>query len=124
MLLDDMCSTNQRKSKQEQQLDYRPEIQCGGQPSIGLGCVVSAYVPSPKELPGFPEAKPSKPKTPVQGGGGLRKRWKDSNGTIYEWDSRHGTVEKYDRRGRHLGEFDPNTAEPLKDADRSRRVEP
>jgi hypothetical protein len=50
-----------------------------------------------------------RPKTPVKGGGGLRKRWKDAEGNIYEWDSQHGRLEKYDKRGRHLGEFDPDT---------------
>ena len=30
----------------------------------------------------------------------------------YEWDSQHGTVEKYDKKGRHLGEFDPDTGKP------------
>jgi hypothetical protein len=45
-------------------------------------------------------------------------------GAIYEWDSQHGTVEKYDARGRHLGEYDPDTGEELKSADPSRRVEP
>jgi len=39
----------------------------------------------------------------------MRKRWKDSEGNIYEWDSQHGAVEKYNSRGVHLGEFDPNT---------------
>ena len=72
-----------------------------------------SYIPAPKLLKAFPEAQPVKPKTPVQGGGGLRKRWKDENGNIYEWDSRHGSVEKYDRRDRHLGEFEPNTGEQL-----------
>jgi len=55
-------------------------------------------IPPPKELTAFPALKPVKPKTPVQGGGGLRKRWKDETGNIYEWDSQHGTVEKYNKR--------------------------
>jgi hypothetical protein len=37
----------------------------------------------PKTLPGFPDAKRAKAKTPRPGG--LRKRWKDRDGTIYEW---------------------------------------
>jgi Cytotoxic len=55
-------------------------------------------VPAPKELEAFPDAERAKPKTPVQGGGGLRQRWKDSDGNIYEWDRQHGTVEKYNKR--------------------------
>lgn len=31
-----------RSSKQDQQLDCRPQIQCGGLPSIGFGCVAAA----------------------------------------------------------------------------------
>ena len=80
------------------------------------------YIPPPKSLFAFPEAKRVKPKTPITGGG-LRKRWKDEN-YIYEWDSYHGTVEKYDKRGNHLGEFDPNTGEQTKPADSNRKIEP
>lgn len=67
---------------------------------------------------------PAKPKTSVQGGGGLRKRWKDKKGNIYEWDSQHGTVEKYNKRGKHQGEFDPVTGDQTKAADKTRKVEP
>lgn len=87
-------------------------------------CPAGNPVPPPRKLPAFPDAQRAKPKTPVQGGGGLRPRWKDRDGTIYEWDRQHGTVEKYDKRGRHLGEFDPNTGQRTKHADPSRRVEP
>ena len=52
------------------------------------------YIPAPKKVEGIPGLKPAKPKTPVQGGGGLRKRWKDKKGNIYEWDSQHGAGEK------------------------------
>jgi hypothetical protein len=66
-----------------------------------------------------------KPKTPVQGGGGLRPRWKDAQGRIYEWDRRHGTVEVYDRTGkRHRGEFDPVSGKRVGPADPRRRIEP
>jgi hypothetical protein len=76
-------------------------------------------------LPAFPDAIPVKPKTPVQGGGGLRPRWRDSKGRIYEWDKRHGTVEVYVRTGkRHLGEFDPESGRRLAPADPRRRIEP
>ncbi|WEL53480.1 colicin E3/pyocin S6 family cytotoxin [Pseudomonas kermanshahensis] len=84
------------------------------------------YVPAPPSLPGFPEATRARPKTPIQGGGGLRKRWKLPDGCICEWDSQHGEIEKYDRRGRHLGAFDPETGNPIpsKNAKSVRRVEP
>lgn len=82
-----------------------------------------SYIPAPKTLTAFPEARPAKPKS-VQGGGGLRKRWKDEEGNIYEWDSRHGSVEKYDRKGKHLGEFDPETGEQLKLPNLDYSVEP
>jgi hypothetical protein len=61
----------------------------------------------------------------MQGGGGLRPRWKDAKGRIYEWDSRHGTVEVYSRSGKsHRGEFDPLTGRQVGRADRKRRVDP
>lgn len=82
------------------------------------------YVPPPRILTAFPNAKSVKPKTPVQRGGGLRKRWKDEEGNLYEWDSRHGSVEKYDRKGNHLGEFDPETGEQLKPPNPDYSVEP
>jgi len=80
------------------------------------------YIPAPRSLPAFPTARRARPKTPF--GGGLRARWVDGNGNIYEWDSQHGKVEKYDRRGRHLGEFDPVTGQQTKPADPTRRVQP
>jgi Cytotoxic len=45
----------------------------------------------------------------------MRARWEDKK-NIYEWDSQHGEVEKYDKRGRHLGAFDPDTGNPMKDS--------
>ncbi|MEG1041075.1 colicin E3/pyocin S6 family cytotoxin [Pseudomonas sp. NUPR-001] len=83
-----------------------------------------SYHPPPKGLTAFPDAKIAPRKTPIKGGGGLRKRWKTSDGIIYEWDSQHGTVEKYNKRGKHLGEFNPNTGEQTKDTDNAREVEP
>lgn len=38
--------------------------------------------------------------------------------------SQHGAVEKYNKRGKHLGEFDHETGEQTKDADKNREVEP
>jgi hypothetical protein len=91
---------------------------------LGLGAVYSDYTPAPKEVTGVLGLKQAKPKTPVQGGGGLRKRWKDQKGNIYEWDSQHGALEKYNKRGKHLGEFDSSTGEQTKPADKTRSVEP
>ena len=82
------------------------------------------YYPAPKGLTAFPDATRATRKTPVKGGGGLRKRWKTPNGKIFEWDSQHGAVEMYDKRGRHLGEYDPTTGEQTKPADNTRKVEP
>jgi hypothetical protein len=84
----------------------------------------SGPIPAPESLPAFPGTSRAKPKTSVQGGGGLRKRWKDGEGNIYEWDSQHGTVEKYNRRGKHQGEFDPVTGEQVKSKNKDRKVEP
>jgi hypothetical protein len=81
-------------------------------------------VPAPKELKGFPGTRRVAPKTSVRGGGGLRKRWVDADGGIYEWDSQHGAVERYDKRGKHLGKFDADTGERVKPADPTRRVDP
>lgn len=82
------------------------------------------FHPSPKTLPAFPGARSVKGKTPKRNGGGVRKRWLDRKGNIYEWDSQHGAIEKYNKSGRrHLGEYDPITGKLTKDADPSRRVE-
>lgn len=70
----------------------------------------------------FPTPVPVRPKTGFPGG--LRRRWRDGDGNIYEWDYQHGTVEKYDTNGRHLGDFDPDTGQQAGQADPSRRIEP
>lgn len=80
------------------------------------------YIPPPAIPPAFPTLRNVRRKTRYRGG--LRKRWKDQSGYIYEWDYLHGTLEQYDPRGRHLGEFDPTTGERLSDADPNRTVEP
>jgi len=80
------------------------------------------YHPAPAVPEGFPGLVPAKRKTPVQGGGGLRKRWIDGDGQIYEWDSRHGTLEMYKSNGQHVGEFDPKTGARLKAANSARTV--
>jgi Cytotoxic len=61
------------------------------------------YIRSPRRLPAFPEAIPVKPKTPVQGGGGLRPRWRDTKGRIYEWDKRHGNRDLRQNRENDTG---------------------
>ncbi|SDW41807.1 S-type Pyocin [Pseudomonas syringae] len=91
---------------------------------VALSLSASNYHPAPALLPGFPDAMRAKRKTAVQNGGGLRKRWKTEKGLILEWDSQHGAVEMYDKRGKHLGEFDPETGTQTKDADPKRSIEP
>ncbi|KAA0941822.1 toxin [Pseudomonas sp. ANT_H14] len=83
-----------------------------------------SYHPPPKGLTAFPDAQVAPRKTPIKGGGGLRKRWKTRDGSILEWDSQHGAVEMYNKRGKHLGEFDPETGQQTKDANKTREVEP
>ncbi|MEX5683111.1 colicin E3/pyocin S6 family cytotoxin [Pseudomonas silesiensis] len=82
-----------------------------------------SYHPRPNSFPAFPGLKRATPKTPKKGGG-LRDRWKDEDGTIYEWDSQHGALEKYNKRGKHLGEFNPDTGAQTKPANKTRAVEP
>lgn len=82
-----------------------------------------SYHPPPKGLTAFPDAVKADAKTRVNGGGAIRRRWKDRKGRIYEWDSQHGAVEIYDKQGKHLGEFDPETGEQTKPAKPGRKVE-
>ncbi|AZE10724.1 Colicin E3 [Pseudomonas chlororaphis subsp. aureofaciens] len=82
-----------------------------------------SYYPPPKGLTAFPDAVRADSKTRVQGGGAMRKRWKDRKGRIYEWDSQHGAVEIYDKQGKHLGEFDPETGEQTRPVKPGRTVE-
>ena len=82
----------------------------------------TAVIPPPERLPGFPDAVRVRRKGSYAGG--LRQRWQDPRGRIYEWDYQHGTVEIYDARGRHQGEFDPHTGQTVGPRERGRRVEP
>ena len=76
-------------------------------------------------FPGFPDLRKVRAKTPYQGGGSLRPRWKDSEGNIYEWDAQHKAFEKYDPSGRrHFGQFDPETGVMQKGPEPGRAVEP
>jgi hypothetical protein len=84
--------------------------------------LVAKYVAAPERLAAFPSADRVKPKTPFSGG--LRARWKDQAGRIYEWDYRHGTVEVYSPKGRHLGEFDPRSGVRTKPPRPKRTIEP
>ena len=113
--------------------DKDSHILVGGESQVGdwrdgvlLENADQKYYPNPKlgDITGISGLKPAKPKTPVQGGGKLRARWKDSDGKIYEWDSQHGELEKYDKRGKHLGAFDYKTGDKIKPADPKRRIEP
>lgn len=85
--------------------------------------IAATYVPAPLDLPAFPQATRVRGKTTLPGGG-LRQRWKDRSGTIYEWDYQHGRVELYTRRGRHIGEFDPYTGARTKPPNPNYQVEP
>lgn len=83
-----------------------------------------SYIPAPKVLDAFPDARKVKGKTQVQGGGKVRARWKGKNGQIYEWDYEKGRVEVYDKTGKnHLGEFDPNTGKQTGNRKKDRKVE-
>ncbi|BCX70095.1 colicin E3/pyocin S6 family cytotoxin [Pseudomonas izuensis] len=95
----------------------------GVRPVYVVVSVSHKYHPKPNVLPAFPGAKWAPPKTRMKGGG-LRPRWKDGSGTIYEWDFQHGAVEKYNKRGKHLGEFDHNSGIQTKPADPTRSIEP
>ncbi|WP_433736777.1 colicin E3/pyocin S6 family cytotoxin [Pseudomonas putida] len=95
----------------------------GVRPVYVVVSISHKYHPKPGALPAFPSAKWAPPKTRMKGGG-LRPRWKDESGTIYEWDFQHGALEKYNKRGKHLGEFDHNSGFQNKPADPTRRIEP
>ena len=79
-----------------------------GTPSKFLrGPNIKAYIPAPRDLPGFPGTQRAKPKSG-------RARWTTPDGDILEWDSQHGEVEVYNKRGKHKGVADPNTGEIIK----------
>jgi hypothetical protein len=76
----------------------------------------------PFVLPAFPGAR--KVRGTTWFAGGLRRRWTTTDGLILEWDYQPGTIEVYDSRGRHVGEFDPTTGQPVGPANPARKVEP
>ncbi len=88
-----------------------------------LGELIGKYKPPPSVPRGIRNLSLEKRKT-ISSGGGLRKRWKDKKGNIFEWDSQHGRLEKYNKRGKHLGEYDPDSGLQTKPADPTRKVEP
>lgn len=92
----------------------------------GLATAGHSYHQPPKteEITAFPGLKTVKKMNPVQGGGGLRKRWTDAKGKrIYEWDSMHGELEEYRASdGAHLGAFDPATGERREDPKPERSI--
>jgi len=54
-----------------------------------------------------------------------RRRWLDEHtGNLLEWDYQHGRIEMFDRRGNHLGEYDPETGEQTKPAEKNRKIDP
>ena len=117
-----------RPYTQVPQSPIKPELTIGGGiqgRETGFGENIIGYIrpPKTKDLKGFPGLTKVRRKTPNQGGGGLRKRWKDKKGNIYEWDSRHGALEKYDKQGWHLGQFDYITGKQTKPADKTRRIQ-
>ncbi|WP_415763450.1 S-type pyocin domain-containing protein [Pseudomonas sp. CP4] len=92
----------------------------------GLAAAGHSYHKPPRteEITAFPGLKIAKKMNPVQGGGGLRKRWTDAKGKrIYEWDSMHGELEEYRASdGAHLGAFDPATGERREDPKPERSI--
>jgi RHS repeat-associated protein len=69
-------------------------------PNDFISNMILSYIPPPKSLPGFPDAKRIKP----QGG---RPKWRLPDGDIAEWDRQQGEVERYNPRGQHRGVWNP-----------------
>jgi Cytotoxic len=82
-----------------------------------------SYIPPPDKPP-LPGLRQVKSKTPFNGNGRLRRRWKDGSGYMWEWDYQHGRLEKYDSKGKHVGEFSPIDGSQTKPADPNRSVKP
>ncbi|WP_350613722.1 S-type pyocin domain-containing protein [Pseudomonas sp. HY7a-MNA-CIBAN-0227] len=80
--------------------------------------------PDTNEIVGFPDLISVTPKTPKQGGAGLRERWNDKKGRrVYEWDSQHGELEVYRASdGSHLGAFSHVTGQRLKKMKKKRNI--
>lgn len=80
--------------------------------------------PDTEQITGFEKLIKAKPKTPRQGGAGLRERWIEEKGRkIYEWDSQHGELEVYlASDGSHIGAFNHISGEQLKGPIRKRNI--
>ena len=74
------------------------------------------YIPAPRSLSGFPDAVRAKRKSE-------RARWETRDGFILEWDYQHGEVEKYNKNGQHIGAFNPENGEIIKNAVAGRKIE-
>jgi hypothetical protein len=98
----------------------RPLYVCGGG-SVRTG---DHKAPDIEQITGFENLKKAKPKTPRQGGAGLRERWVDEKGRrLYEWDSQHGELEIYlASDGNHIGAFSHISGEQLKPANKKRNI--
>jgi len=86
--------------------------------------IIGKYNPPPKTLPAFKNAKLAPKRKTTSAASGKRKRWIDDDGKIIEWDALHAEVEVYNKRGKHLGEFDPETGVQTKPANSSYKIKP
>lgn len=111
-----------RKQKEKKKKDAESKLnEEKNKPRKGTKDYGHDYHPAPKteDIKGLGDLKKGTPKTPMQGGGGRRKRWIGDKGRkIYEWDSQHGELEGYRASdGEHLGAFDPKTGKQIKGPD-------
>lgn len=105
----------------------RPLYVVVSEPRKGLRNPDHDYFPAPKteDITGFPGLIKQKRKSQKKDGSGLRERWKDAKGKrLFEWDSEKGELEVYRYSDvKHLGSFDPYTAEQRGPAKDKRRIE-
>lgn len=104
----------------------RPLYVVVSEPRKGLRNPDHDYFPAPRteDITGFPGLIPQRPATPRKGGSGLRERWIDAKGKkLFEWDAKKGELEVYRNSDlKHLGAFDPYTAERRGRAKPERRI--
>lgn len=105
----------------------RPLYVVVNEPRKGLRNPDHDYFPAPntEDITGFPGLIKQKRKSQRKGGSGLRERWKDAKGKrLFEWDSEKGELEVYRYSDvKHLGSFDPYTAEQRGPAKDERRIQ-
>lgn len=105
----------------------RPLYVVVSEPRKGLRNSDYDYFPAPRteDITGFPGLIELKKKNSKRNGGGLRERWKDAKGKrLFEWDSEKGELEVYRYSDvKHLGSFDPYTAEQRGPAKKERRIQ-